>query len=58
MDRAPIALAVEGATYVRRRENEVVVRIDDARFRVTVQGFDPRRDVRVKAMPLDEEPPA
>ncbi len=58
MDRPPIALALDGATFVRRRENEVVVRIDDAQFRLTVQGFDPRRDVRVKAIPLDEEPAA
>ncbi len=58
MDRAPIALALEGAALVRRRENELMVRIDDAQFRVTVQGFDPRRDVRVKAILLDEEPAA
>ncbi|HEY1437858.1 MAG TPA: hypothetical protein VGG82_10205 [Casimicrobiaceae bacterium] len=58
LDRAPIALALEGATFVRQRENELVVRIDDASFRVTVQGFDSRRDVRVKAVPLDEEPAA
>lgn len=58
MDRSPIALALEGAALVRRRENELLVRIDDPHFRVTVHGFDPRRDVRVKAIPLDEEPAA
>lgn len=58
LDRSPIVLELEGAAFVRRRENELVVRIDDAQFRVTVQGFDPRRDVRVKAIPLDEEPVA
>lgn len=58
LDRAPIVLDLEGAVLVRRRQNEIVVRIDDAQFRVTVQGFDPRRDVRVKAIPLPEEPAA
>ena len=58
LDRPPITLEVQGATFVRRLGNELVVRIDDARFRLTVQGFDPRRDVRVKAIPLDEVPTA
>jgi hypothetical protein len=58
LGRPPIALAAEGATLVRGRENELVVRIDDSKFRLTVQGFDPRRDIRVKAIPLDEEPTA
>jgi hypothetical protein len=58
MDRAPVALAAQGATLVRQGGNEVIVRIDDARFRVTVQGFDPRRDLRVKAISLDSEPAA
>lgn len=56
MGRAPIALSADGASVVRHRDNELVVKIDDPRFRVTVQGFDFRRDVRVKAIPLDEEP--
>jgi hypothetical protein len=58
MGRPPIALAAEGATLVRGSENELVVRIDSPQFRLTVQGFDARRDVRVKAIPLDEEPAA
>jgi hypothetical protein len=56
--RAPITFAAEGATLVRGHANELVVRIDDPQFRLTVQGFDPRRDVRVKAIPLDEGPSA
>lgn len=52
----PIALTAEGASFVRRAGNELVLRIEDRRFRLAVRGFDPRRDVRVRAIPLDEEP--
>lgn len=56
--RPPIALAAEGASFLRQAGNELVLRVEDRRFRLTVRGFDARRDVRVRAIPLDEEPGA
>ena len=53
LERPPIAIDLSGATLVRKRGNELVVTIGEPAFRITVQGFDPHRDVRVKAMPAD-----
>jgi len=56
-DLADAAIAVEaaGATVLRRAGNTIVLRLDAPEFEMTVRGFDPRRDVRVKAVALDEE---
>ncbi|MEW5708191.1 MAG: hypothetical protein AB1830_04700 [Pseudomonadota bacterium] len=56
MDRPPIDVQTRGAQAVRRERNRVVVRIDDPGFQVTMKGFDPRRDVRVKVLRLEEAP--
>jgi len=52
---AAIAVETAGATVLRRAGNAIVLRVDAPDFELTVRGFDPRRDVRVKAMTLDEE---
>jgi hypothetical protein len=52
MDKAPIAIEVQGAELVRLHRNLAVLRIADAQFRVTVRGFDARRDVRVKIVAM------
>ncbi|MCC6609492.1 MAG: hypothetical protein IT515_07430 [Burkholderiales bacterium] len=49
------ALEASGAEVLRRAGNTIVLRIDAPGFALAVRGFDPRRDVRVKALPLDEE---
>ncbi len=54
MDRAPITAAATGAEIVRRERNAIVLRIDEAAFQLTVRGFDPRRDVRVRTLVQDD----
>ena len=53
LDRPPISISVEGARLLRNHGNELAIAIDVAGFRVTVQGFDARRDVRVRAIPAE-----
>ncbi len=55
MDRPPIVAEAAGAEVVRRERNAIVLRIDDPAFQLTVKGFDPRRDVRVKTVGMEEE---
>jgi hypothetical protein len=55
MDRPPIELQAHGAEIVQRVRNTAVVRIQDPDFRLTVKGFDARRDVRVKVIALGED---
>jgi hypothetical protein len=55
LDRAPIVAQIAGAEIVRQERNAIVVRIDDPAFQLTVRGFDPRRDVRVKTIALEDE---
>jgi hypothetical protein len=55
MDRPPIELQAHGAEIVQRLRNTAVVRIQDLDFRLTVKGFDARRDVRVKVIALGED---
>jgi hypothetical protein len=50
MDRPPIEAVASGAEIVRRERNAIVLRIDEPAFQLTVRGFDPRRDVRVKTL--------
>jgi hypothetical protein len=57
VDRAPIEVQGQGAEVVRQLRNVIVLRIDDPDFRLAVRGFDARRDVRVKVVPLGEEFP-
>ncbi|NJN05088.1 MAG: hypothetical protein HC814_00005, partial [Rhodobacteraceae bacterium] len=52
---AAFAVEVAGAEVVRRTANAIVLRIDAPEFELAVRGFDLRRDVRVKALALDEE---
>jgi hypothetical protein len=46
---------VTGAEVLRRAGNTIVLRIGAPGFELAVRGFDLRRDVRVKAVVLDEE---
>lgn len=55
MDLPPIKAQVTGATIVQQQGNRVVLRIDDPSFQLTIRGFDPRRDIRVRTMAADEE---
>ena len=55
MDRAPIVAEAAGAEVLRQERNAIVLRIDDPAFQLVVKGFDPRRDVRVKTVGLEEE---
>jgi hypothetical protein len=55
MDRAPIVAEAAGAAILRQERNAIVLRIDDPAFQLVVKGFDPRRDVRVKTVGLEEE---
>jgi hypothetical protein len=54
MDRAPIVAEAGGAEILRQERNAIVLRIDDPAFQLVVKGFDPRRDVRVKTVGLEE----
>jgi hypothetical protein len=54
MGRSPIIAEVAGAEVVRQERNAIVLRIDDPAFQLVVKGFDPRRDVRVKTLGLEE----
>ncbi|MBI2318114.1 MAG: hypothetical protein HYY28_14870 [Betaproteobacteria bacterium] len=53
--RSPIIAEVAGAEVVRQERNAIVLRIDDPAFQLVVKGFDPRRDVRVKTIALEDE---
>ena len=55
MGRPPIEVQVHGAEVVRQLRNLTVLRIQDPDFRLTVKGFDARRDVRVKVVALGDE---
>lgn len=55
MDLPPIKAQVAGAAIVQQQGNRVVLRIDDPSFQLTIRGFDPRRDIRVRTMAADEE---
>lgn len=55
MDGPHIAAEVAGAAIVQLAANRIVLRIDEPAFQLTVRGFDPRRDVRVRTMALDED---
>jgi hypothetical protein len=52
---AAIAIETTGATALQRTRNRIVLRIEAPDFELTVRGFDPRRDVRVRVTALDEE---
>lgn len=55
MDRSPIIAEIAGAEIVRQERNAIALRIDNPAFELVVKGFDPRRDVRVKTLALEEE---
>jgi hypothetical protein len=55
MNRLPIEVAAHGAEVVRLLANLTVLRIQHPDFWLTVKGFDPRRDVRVKVFSLGED---
>ncbi|MFZ5555272.1 MAG: hypothetical protein ACOZDY_00890 [Pseudomonadota bacterium] len=56
-ESAPIDVKARGAAAVRKADNRLLLRIDDPRFEVTVRGFDPRRDVRVRVLAAEDETP-
>jgi hypothetical protein len=55
MDAAPIAAEASGATIVQQAANRIVLRIDEPAFQLTVRGFDPHRDVRVRTLAMEED---
>ena len=55
MNRLPIEVEVHGAEVVRLLDNLTALRIQSPDFWLTVKGFDPRRDVRVKVFSLGED---
>ncbi len=48
LDKPPIVIESEHAEITRRGGNLLVIDIRDPHFRVTVEGFDVRRDIRVR----------
>ncbi len=48
LDKPPIVMHIEHAEIARRGRNLLVLEIQDPHFRVTVKGFDVRRDIRVR----------
>jgi hypothetical protein len=57
IDKPPISVEAHGAHIVRLLRNLAVLRIANADFRLTVRGFDARRDVRVKVVAMGEDVP-
>ena len=55
MSEPPIEISARGATVTRRQANLLVVHVDEPGFELSVVGFDPRRDIRVRAVAV--EPP-
>ena len=58
VDRPPIEVQGQGAEVVRQSRNLIVLRIQDPEFKLAVRGFDSRRDVRIKVVPLGADFPS
>jgi len=57
MDKPPVRVAAEHATVFRCEQNFLVLKLERADFRLTVKGFDPHRDIRVKVLSGEELQP-
>jgi hypothetical protein len=57
MNRPPIEVQLAGGEVLSQQLNITLLRIDEPGFQLTVRGFDPRRDVRVKVLGLSAETP-
>jgi hypothetical protein len=55
LDKPPIIVEAEHVEITRRVGNLLVLEIHKPVFRVTVQGFDLHRDIRVKVSAVDRE---
>jgi hypothetical protein len=55
MNRPPIEVHIAGGELLSQQLNIALLRIDEPGFQLTVRGFDPRRDVRVKVLGLSAE---
>lgn len=53
LNEAPISVLAEGASVERREGNLLVLQVHDADFRLSVEGFDPHRDIRVRVAPME-----
>ena len=53
MSEPPIAVSTEGATVTRRQGNRLVIHADDPGFTLSVVGFDPRRDIRIRVTAME-----
>jgi hypothetical protein len=51
VSREPIQLKIEGADLMLCKENTIQIEVIRSDFRVTLTGFDTRRDLRVKTHP-------
>jgi hypothetical protein len=54
MNKAPISVRADQTVVTRTQGNLLVLQIQQPRFRLTVKGFDVRRDIRVKVLGVDE----
>jgi hypothetical protein len=54
---APIRIRAVSGKVVEARDNRAVVQISSDKFKLTVTGFDPHRDVRVRILPLQQAVP-
>jgi hypothetical protein len=54
LDKLPIRIATHHAEVMTRRANLLTVRLTHSDFTITVTGFDPHRDIRVKLLPPKE----
>ena len=54
LNESPISVAVSGATVARCEDNVLLLELTRREFEVTVRGFDPHRDVRVRVSPVDD----
>ncbi len=52
LNESPISVAVRGATVARCENNVLLLELTRREFEVTVRGFDPHRDVRVRVSPV------
>ena len=52
----PIKIVAQGTTVTRAKGNLLLLRIDDPKFTLAVDGFDPRRDIRLRVVPAGPGP--
>lgn len=55
LDQRPVEVTAEtGCSIQARADNQITMRIDSPQFRFSVTGFDPKRDLYVRALPLSD----